>query len=267
MTLSSFLQVFPQLLNPSPSVITNPDFRRALLQAVDRQEMVESIQAGVVPVAHVFIAPDEPEYKAVEPSIVKYTFDSRRAGQMIEQLGYTKGTDGAYRDAAGQKLSVEIRATAGDLNQKTMFSVGSYWQRLGLETDLVAVPPQRAPDLEYRSTFPGFAVQRQGGEIDFLQNFHSRQARTPENRYAGNNNTRYMNPELDALIDRYMTTIPHQERMQAASQVIHHITDLVVELPLYYDTQPTLIGNRVLNVRPSGGTTQTAWNAHEWDVR
>ena len=58
MAIASFLQVFPQLLTPSPAVIGNADFRRALLQAIDRQEMVDSIQSGVVPVAHVFIAPD-----------------------------------------------------------------------------------------------------------------------------------------------------------------------------------------------------------------
>ena len=267
MALASFLQIFPQLLNPSPAVISNPDFRRALLEGIDRQEMIESIQSGVVPIAHVFVAPDQPEYADIEPSVVKYAFDPRRAGQIVQQLGYTKGTDGVYRDGAGQRLTVEIRATAGDLNQKTMFSVADYWQRLGLDPESVSVPPQRAPDLEYRATFPGFAVQRQGGEIDFLQNFHSRQARIPENRYAGNNNTRYMNPELDALIDRYASTIPLPERMAIASQAVRHITDFVVELPLYYDVQPALIANRLVNVYPAGGTSQTAWNAHEWDVR
>ena len=267
MVLASFVQVFPQLLTPNPSVIGNADFRRALLQAIDRQEMVDGIQSGVVPIAHVFVSPDQPEYRDIEAGVVRYEYDTRRATQMIEQLGFSKGTDGTFRSGSGQPVHLELRATAGDLNQKTMFSVADYWRRLGLEPETVSVPPQLAPDLEYRATFPGFAVQRQGGDLDFLGNFHSSQARLPENRYAGNNNTRYMNPELDVQIDRYLSTIQRQARMQTATEIVRHITDLVVELPLYYDTQPALIANRLVNVHPAGGNSQTAWNAHEWDVR
>jgi peptide/nickel transport system substrate-binding protein len=267
MAIASFVQVFPQLLTPDPAAIGDPQFRRALLHAIDRQEMVDSIQSGVVPVAHVFVSPDEPEYRDLEPSVVKYAYDLRRATQMVEQLGFTKGTDGLYRDPSGQRLAVELRATAGDLNSKTMFSVADYWQRLGLATETVSIPPQRASDLEYRANFPGFAVQRQGGELRFVDNFHSSQARTRENRFAGSNNTRYMNPELDILIDRYLATIPRQERMQVAAQAVNHITDRVVELPLFYDTQPALIANRLANVFPASGNSQTAWNAHEWDVK
>ncbi len=267
MALASFVQVFPQLLSPTPVVIANPRFRQALLMGIDRQEMVDSIQSGVVPIAHVFVAPDEPEYPAIEPAVVKYPYDPRAAAQMIEQLGYSKGADGVYRDGSGQRLEVELRATAGDLNQKTMFGVASYWQRLGLAPETVAIPPQRASDLEYRATFPGFSVQRQGGELSFMENFHSSQARTRENRFAGSNNTRYMSPELDAIIDSYLRTIPEAERMAVAREGVRHITENVVEFPLFYDTQPALIANKLVNVYAARGNTQTAWNAHEWDVR
>ncbi len=267
MALASFVQVFPQLLSPTPVVIANPRFRQALLMGIDRQEMVDSIQSGVVPIAHVFVAPDEPEYPAIEPAVVKYPYDPRAAAQMIEQLGYSKGADGVSRDGSGQRLEVELRATAGDLNQKTMFGVASYWQRLGLAPETVAIPPQRASDLEYRATFPGFSVQRQGGELSFMENFHSSQARTRENRFAGSNNTRYMSPELDAIIDSYLRTIPEAERMAVAREGVRHITENVVEFPLFYDTQPALIANKLVNVYAARGNTQTAWNAHEWDVR
>jgi hypothetical protein len=76
-----------------------------------------------------------------------------------------------------------------------------------------------------------------------------------------------MNPELDSLIDGYLRTIPRQERLQLAAQAIHHITDRVVELPLFYDTQPAFIANRLVNVSAATGNSQTAWNAHEWDVK
>ena len=76
-----------------------------------------------------------------------------------------------------------------------------------------------------------------------------------------------MNPELDALVDRYMTTIPLDERNAVLGDVIHHMTDQVVIIGLWYNTEPVLIGKRLKNVmvRDIGGTTE-AWNAHMWDV-
>ena len=149
-----------------------------------------------------------------------------------------------------------------------MFAVGDHWKRAGVEPELIAVPPQQASDLEYRATFPGFTVQRQGGSFDFLRNFYSTQARLPENRWVGNNNGRYMNPELDVLIERFDVTIPTAERMAVANQVVRHITGEVVELPLFFDGQPALIANRMTGVSPGGGGhKRTAANANEWDVR
>src|SRR5207253_578378 len=62
---SSWIVVFPQFINPNPPVIADVRFRRALTYALDRQQMTETLQAGLTPVAHSFLAPDEPEYRDV----------------------------------------------------------------------------------------------------------------------------------------------------------------------------------------------------------
>ena len=38
------MTVFPQLLNPEPAVVSDARFRRAILQAIDQQAMVDSIR-------------------------------------------------------------------------------------------------------------------------------------------------------------------------------------------------------------------------------
>lgn len=79
--------------------------------------------------------------------------------------------------------------------------------------------------------------------------------------------TNYMSPELDALIDRYLVTIPRGERMQVAGQIVHHLTDQVIGLLTFYNGYPTVVGKRLKNVATSvpDGATNT-WNAHEWDI-
>src|SRR5438093_12635520 len=72
---SNWIAHYPQLLTPNPAVIGDVRFRRALLHALDRQGMSDSLQAGQAPVAHGWLEIGDPQYRDVEPSIVKYDFD------------------------------------------------------------------------------------------------------------------------------------------------------------------------------------------------
>src|SRR6266496_2779113 len=143
--------------------------------------MVDTIQAGLGGVADSFIGPNQPEYAAIEPRIVRYGYEPRRATQLIEELGYTKSNDGYYRDGASQPLNVELRTIDGfDVNLKTLFPVADYWQRVGVGVDPVVIPRSRASDLRYRTTFPGFEMTRNPNYVERLQIFHSSQMRLPE---------------------------------------------------------------------------------------
>ena len=73
---------------------------------------------------------------------------------------------------------------------------------------------------------------------------------------------------IQTLIDRFFATVPMADRMQLASQIVHHVTDHLVFLPLFYDQSPTMVSNRLLNApRRLGRTTTPTWNAHLWDVQ
>jgi peptide/nickel transport system substrate-binding protein len=264
--LSSVSGIFPQFMNPDPLVVANVEFRRALMHAIDRAQMVETIQNGLVPVAHTFLTPEDEWYPQIETILTKYDYDPRKTTQLMEGLGYRKGQDGGYLDASGRKLSVEARATMTDINQKSMLTVADFWQRSGIAVETTSIAGQRARDLEYRASYPGFQVQRQGTTRSGISRFHSTQALVAENRYVGSNNPRYQNPRMDALIDRYLTTIPPNDRLQVAREILAHVSDQLVWMILYYDSQPVLVSNRLEHVSP-GGQGETAWNAHLWDVK
>src|SRR5678816_1061133 len=91
LALRSLLKIYPQFVDPAEPLILKPQFRRALMHAVDRQEMADSIQFGVVPVAETFFSPRSPYYAAIEPQIVRYPYDPRRSAALIEELGYRRG--------------------------------------------------------------------------------------------------------------------------------------------------------------------------------
>jgi peptide/nickel transport system substrate-binding protein len=262
---SSWIVAFPQFINPNPPVVLDVRFRRALLHAVDRQAMADEIQAGMVPIAHSYVSPSEREYKDTEARAVRYEYDGRRAQQLLEEIGYSRLPDGGWRDARGQRLSLEVRSTGSPaIHGKAFFPLVDYWQRLGLDIDPVVLPVQRLSDLEYRTTMPTFEMIRFPNGAESVWRLHSTQAPLPENRFTGNNRSRYINPEFDALIDGYLTTIPWAERMRVLGDIVYHISDQLIMMGLFYDVKSFMVAKRLVGFTPSDNAT---WNAQEWDVR
>jgi len=260
----SWIVLNPQLLNPTPAIIGDVRFRRALMHATDRQALVDSLQAGRTGVAHVYLAPSEPDYKDVENAVVRYEYDQRKAAGMIEELGYNKGPDGTYRDTENQRLSVELRTWGLKVSDDATNAVADEWSRFGVATEPFIVPTLRIQDREFSATFPSFFNIRQPNAASDVARLRGSQTALPENRFVGINYSRYMNPEFDAMIDRYLTTVPRPERIQALRAVMHHISDQLNVMGLFYDAEIVFISNRLRNItaRETG-----LWTIQDWDTR
>jgi peptide/nickel transport system substrate-binding protein len=258
--------VHPQHLTPNPPLVANAEFRRALLHGIDRQQQVDVLLGGRSTVHHSIVPPSDQFYPVVESSIVRYDYDPRKSIQILDNLGLTRGSDGIYLDASGQRLQVELRTVAVDINQKSVLAIQNDWQQIGIASDTFVIPTQRAQDREYRSTFPGFELVRSGIDIGSLAALHSSNIATAENGYRGGTRTRYKNPEFDRLIEGYLGAISKTERGKILQNVVALMTRDVVHMGMFYDVNPTVISNRLVNV--AAQTTQDAsWNIDQWDVK
>jgi peptide/nickel transport system substrate-binding protein len=269
----NWLAQYPQFINPTPAIIANLQFRRAAVEAINRQQLADVLLPGQSAVADSWLYPNQPLYKDIEArEVTHYPYDPRQAAQMLEGLGYTRGADGILRDSSGQKLTVEARTTAGDdLREKMIYSIIDDWKAVGIESTTNIVPRQLADDLEYRATFPSFELVRNPNDLRGIASLHSRNTAGPENQFrVTGNRSRYQSPELDSLVDKYLVTIPMQERLQVLSQIVRHISQNLNIMGIIYNSSPTLISNRLINVSGGGGgggSANQTWNAHEWDVR
>ena len=264
MPLETMTGLWPQFINPDPPAVADVRFRRAILQAIDRQQIVDTFLGGLVPIADSFISPGDPEYPQVKDSVVRYAYDPRGAADLVQGFGYVRGADNMFYDPAGKKLSVELRTTAHELREKLVFVLGDYWQAIRVGMDPIVIPRQRAADREYRATSLSFDFRFNPPDVT---RYHSSQVPLPENDYRGNNSARYRSPELDAILDQYVVTIDKDARTRLLAQAIHHMTDQLVVIPLFHDAEPALIGNRLVNVGSKRGDSLQGWNAHEWDVK
>lgn len=253
------INLWPQLLTPNPQIITDLQFRRALKHAIDMPEMTGILTAGLGNALESFVRPNDPEFNDVQSAIVRYPYDPRRSMEILTGLGYTRAADGIFRGPTGETISVEIRTLSADLNQKTTLSVVDYWRRVGVDASIFTIPPQRQGEAEFRANFPGFQILL--GSISPIALHTSRAPLASNNFQVTGNYPRYMNPEYDALADRYYATIPRAERMEVLRQVIRWQTDQLLAVPLFQYVDPSLISNRLKNVVPNN-----TFNIHEWEA-
>lgn len=254
-----------QFLNPDPPILANRDFRKALYMAIDRQALVDELIFGLTRPVDSAISQSDPEYKLVESQIVRYPYDPRQSTQMIEALGFRKGGDGMFADSAGKPLVVQIAATVDDSNAKPQAVVLDMFKRIGITPDLDPITAQKQRDLEYRATFKSLSIQSgQTFHADGFNCLRSAEMRTPEKNYIGCNYSRYNNPQMDGLIDRYFTTIQFNDRMQILGQMVRIATDDLTQMMLYERVVPTLVNNKLSNIMGLG-FAQT-FNAHLWDA-
>jgi ABC-type transport system substrate-binding protein len=259
-----------QFVNPSPTIVTDLRFRQAMLQATDRQQLADFVFSGQAAMAHSYVNPEIPLYNLVEPNVVRYAYDPGRAAQLIEELGYTRRSEG-FAGPGGQRLEVAVYTpTTNDIQPKALAALADQWQRVGVAVEQVLIPPQRAQDREYRAQFPAFELAERPNRLTAsdMRRFHSSQAPLPENRFRATGNvSRYQHPELDGLIERYAATIPLPERMQVLGGIVHHMTMYLPHLPVFFGADPTMISNRLINVTARGDTFTQAWNVQDWDVQ
>src|SRR5437763_1122672 len=196
-TLAGVLPIYPQAIDPDPPIVGNPQFRRALLMAIDRQELTDTLNNGLGPIAHSWVQPDQPEGRAIEGRLVRYSYDPRAAAQMIEALGYTRAADGTFQANDGTRLSIGLLThEQNSFHVPGALAVQTQWQRLGLDVQLDVLPVARATDLRYRALFPSFILLSKG-VIAGPDGYFSRSAiPVSENNFAGGNAGRYGTAEL-----------------------------------------------------------------------
>jgi peptide/nickel transport system substrate-binding protein len=254
-----------QFINPSPPVLANVEFRRALLHAMDRQELNETINYGLGAVADAWLPPDHAYYPAVAGRVVRYGYDPRRATELVQGLGYARGQDGLFRDPAGQLIHLEFRTTEQVIiNRRALYPIADNWKRIGLSVEPVVVPNQLIPDREYRAQYPAFEMLASGPGVEAVRvrQWHSASAALPENRFVGTNRGRYQNADLDAIIERYVSAIPRGERLALLGDLIHHQTDRVTLMTTFYIARASVLGA----ARLRGPTSDKVWNAHLWEL-
>lgn len=171
------------------------EVRQAMIYALDRQSIVDNIQLGFGEVAQGSQAILSLAY-APDQIRTKYDFDPEKAQQLLDQAGWTAGSDG-IREKEGQRLSFELMYPTGTpATEQQVAYMQEAWAAVGVEAtpngvDFGAVlVPAITESFDYDVVLLGFSWDATGDQSAMFSS----------NQYKeGFNFMKYSNPEVDRL--------------------------------------------------------------------
>jgi peptide/nickel transport system substrate-binding protein len=229
--------------------------------------MVDVLMSGLSAPGHSWLNPGQAEYREIEQrALVRYEFDPRRAVQLIESMGYSKGPDGFFAGPVEGKLAFVLQAPR--LRQeRPVLAAG--WRQIGFDVQELALAPAQAVDPEVRSTFSALSVATSGAhDVQQMALYRSGEISSADNRWRGENRGAWSNAEYDRLFQAFFTTMDPNERVQQRAQIGRILTEELPSIVLSYNpnAHAYLASVKGLTRTSLYTTGRPTWNIERWEL-
>jgi len=255
-------------LNLDNPILADKRVRQALLLALDRAGMSAELFGGRQPVAHGAVSPLDWIHTEDVP---QYPHDPARAAALLEEAGWSEGADGVRRNAAGDRLSLELMTTAGDRTRELVEQVlQSQWRTVGVDIRIRNEPARVffGQTVSQRK-FTGMALFAwlSAPENVPRTTLHSTMIPTPENGFAGQNYTGFRNAEMDELLDKIEVELDRAEREKLWHRLQRIYAEELPALPLYFRAQAFILPKWLDGVTPTGHQGPSTLWVERWRVK
>jgi peptide/nickel transport system substrate-binding protein len=144
--------------DPNPAVL-DPKFRHALGYALDRDLIIQKAYQGAgKPGLASIIPPAYTDYYWEPPADDRFSFDLDKAGQLLDEAGYTKGSDGKRMLPDGKPIGT-LRLYARS-ESKTSIDVMDFFKEwlgeLGIEAEVTAMESNKLTNVILDGNFDAF---------------------------------------------------------------------------------------------------------------
>lgn len=249
-------------LDPAKSTLfQDAKVRQAMIYALDRDAMVKrilnglgSVAQGTMPTLSWAYAPDK--------LATKFTFDTKKSEQMLDDAGWKKGSDG-IRAKDGKRFSFSMWTNSGNkVRENYLLVMQEYWKNVGIEMkpqfeEFSVFLDRINKNFDFEMFLVGFSW---GVDPDQTTMWDSNQHGPGFNSYG------YKNPMVDMLLDQGLKTLDQEKRkaiyVTMQNQVLADSPALVIDFPkgIYG------VNKRVKNRIPNGVAGSDRNNAYQWYV-
>lgn len=218
--------------------LKNANVRKALTLAVDKNAMLDGLNAGLGHVAS--IGPSMPGISPGAPSLPATAYDPATARTLLEQAGYPNGFTFTF-------WAANAVCTADQAKQLGQ-TLASYWQKIGVTTNVAPVdytlfrPKAQANPFptELVGTAYPFCNGPQEGIRDLLNRFYSKGAL-------------HTSDVADAEIQTALNAPTLDQQQQAVGAAYQKVYDEYAALPLYYGSLVWAVDDKAANDAVSPG--------------
>ena len=251
--------------------------RMALTSAVDRDTIATQFYGTGQPAATDFLV----GITAYDSPHAPFVFDTAGANKMLDDAGWVK--DGDVRKKDGVELKVVYQTSINAVRQKTQAVVKKNLEDIGFKVQLKSVDAgiyfdsaegndqnigHFYADLEMYTTGPSFPFPS-----DYMVKFYTGadgiNLAQKSNLWNGTNDSRYQNPNYDALYDEVLKTTDPEKVAGLFIQMNDMLIDDGAMLPLVQRASSVAaVSNRLVAENISRGPWEgDFWNVANWIVK
>jgi peptide/nickel transport system substrate-binding protein len=254
---NTFLHFDLSLNTPrSAALFGDPDVRRALFHAIDRDAIAGQLMEGTVQVANTPINPTSPYHN---PDVEASVYDPILAARMLSETGWIEGADGV-RTKNGRRLSFTILNRAGTSDRIAVAQViQAQLKQVGVEVDFETLEAaswtQKWRNRDWEAVVSAWFLP---SDPSFTGLYKCE---------GPNNMTGFCAEELDGVMEASDRELTFSERKPLLDVAQVRLAEEARMLPIYYNVVPELVSDRVVNYRGSGTNFGSFWNLWEWRLR
>jgi peptide/nickel transport system substrate-binding protein len=252
-------------VNLDTPLLADRRVRQALIMAIDRRQIVQRLFDGRQPVAHTGVNPLDWVH---DEDVRKWPFDLGRAQALLEEAGWRPGPDGIRRNAAGERLVIELMTTAGNRSREAVQQViQGMWRQAGIEARIRNEPPR----VLFGETL---SKRRFTGAVMFAwisapenvprSTLHSDEIPRAERNWSGQNYTGFRNAEMDALLEAIPIELDRERRRALWHRLQAIFAEELPQLPLWFRADAHVWPAWLENVRPTGHLAPSSLWVEEW---
>ena len=259
-------------LNASDPHMADPNVRKAIALALDRQEIVDQTVGQFSSDAEVLNnriwLNNQPEYKDTAPDEVNEK-NTDQAKQLLEESGYTLGADKVYTHPERGRLAFKIDTTEGNpLRQTTIEVMIPQLAEAGIEASFNANPDIFAGKEKPTSLEGGgFQAALFAWVASPFASANQSIYASPEGDNIQQNYSRVGDPKIDSLFDELAAEPDRDKQAELGNEIDALLWEQMATIPLYQ--KPTFIAYQsdIEGVEDNATEAGPLWNSETWSVK
>jgi peptide/nickel transport system substrate-binding protein len=222
--------------------------------------MVQKLFEGKQPVAATWVNPLEVNYSRDVPT---YPYDLKKAKALLAEAGWTPGSDGICRNAAGAPLSIELSTTAGNRLRELQEQVlQSQWKAACVQITIKNEPARTlfGETLKHR-TYSGMVMYAWSSAVGESprRTLGSSDIPTKENNYTGTNQVAFSDPRMDDDIAKAETELDPAKQKALWADMQRIYAEQLPVLPLFYRAEAHVIPKWLQGYVATGHAGSSLW--------